>query len=195
MGIFTEPQKLYDGYIFDCDGTLAHSMPVHYRAWKEAVTEFNGMINEEIFYSLGGLPSPKVVEALNEQYGTTLDPIVVATRKESLYLTLIDAIEPIPEVIKFARKVREQAQVAVASGGELPIVRRTLKAIGLEGFFSVIVTSEQVPHGKPFPDMFLEAARRMEVPAGNCVVLEDSIAGFEAAAAGGMDYVVVGRPT
>ncbi len=193
MEIFTAPQKLYGGYIFDCDGTLAHSMPVHYRAWKAAVTESAGTINEETFYSLGGVPSPKVVESLNEKYGTAMDPIRVATRKESLYLSFIDEIKPIPEVVEFARYVREKAQVAVASGGEMPIVLRTLKAIGLEGFFPVIVTSEQVTHGKPSPDMFLEAARRMQVPPRNCVVLEDSVAGFQAATASGMDYVVVGR--
>jgi HAD superfamily hydrolase (TIGR01509 family) len=194
MPIFTAPTKDYDGYIFDCDGTLADSMPMHYRAWREAVTEFGSKISEELFYSLGGVPTTKIVELLNERDGTTMDPVVVATRKENLYLGLIAGIEPIAEVVEFAQKVKRRAKVAVASGGELPVVRRTLAAIGLEGFFPVIVSSEQVDRGKPFPDMFLEAAKRMEVRPERCLVLEDSEAGFQAATAAGMDYVVVSRP-
>jgi HAD superfamily hydrolase (TIGR01509 family) len=169
-------------------------MPVHYQAWQQAVTEFGGTITEELFYALGGLPTPRVVEVLNETFQTSMDPIVVGTRKESLYLDLVPAIQPIAEVVAFAREVAQKSKVAVASGGELPVVRKTLQAIGLEGFFPVIMTSEQVAKGKPFPDMFLEAAHRMQVARGKCLVLEDSVAGFEAARAAGMDYVVVDRP-
>ncbi len=82
----------------------------------------------------------------------------------------------------------------MASGGIQPVVTKTLEAIGFKDFFSVIVTSEQVKRGKPFPDMFLEAAGRMGVRPSDCLVLEDSPAGFEAAIAAGMDYVVVRRP-
>jgi HAD superfamily hydrolase (TIGR01509 family) len=194
MPIFSAPTKSYRGYIFDCDGTLAHSMPMHYRAWRKAVSEFGGKIDEELFYSLGGVPTTKIVELLNEKDGTMMDPVIVANRKENLYLTLIDQIEPIAEVVEFARQVKGTANVAVASGGELPVVQRTLAAIGLKGFFPVIVTSEQVTHGKPFPDIFLEAARRMDVPPRTCLVLEDSVAGFQAAEAAGMDYSVINRP-
>ena len=115
--------------------------------------------------------------------------------KKSIFtLSELPRIQPIPEVAEFARQVVAFAKVSVASGGVLPVVTRTLETIGFKGFFSVIVTSEQVKRGKPFPDMFLEAARRMGVRPSECLVLEDSIAGFEAATAAGMDYVKVGRP-
>ena len=195
MTVFTPPEKRYAGYIFDCDGTLADSMPVHYGAWADTVRKYGGQIPEDLFYSLGGWPSRKMVELLNERFRSSLDPETIANEKEQLYVQRIDTIRPIPEIADFARQVAAFAKVSVASGGVLPVVIRTLKTIGFNGFFPVIVTTEQVKRGKPFPDMFLEAARRMSVASSNCLVLEDSIAGFEAAKAAGMDYAKVGRPS
>ena len=194
MTVFTPPEKRYAGYIFDCDGTLANSMPNHYHAWADTVEKYGGQMPEELFYALGGWPSNKMVEHLNERFGSTLDPEIVAFEKEHLYVERIAKIQTIPEVAEFARQVSVFAKVSIASGGVLPVVTRTLEVIGFKDFFPVIVTSEQVKRGKPFPDMFLEAARRMGVQPSDCLVLEDSIAGFEAASAAGMDYAKVGRP-
>jgi len=193
MTVFTPPEKRYAGYIFDCDGTLADSMPAHYCAWADTVEKHGGQMPEELFYALGGWPSKKMVEHLNERFGTSLDPEIVAFEKEHLYVERIATIQPIREVAEFARQVSAFAKVSVASGGVLPVVIRTLETIGFAGFFPVIVTSEQVKRGKPFPDMFLEAAHRMGIQPSDCLVLEDSTSGFEAAAAAGMDYVKVGR--
>ena len=194
MTLFTPPKKRYAGYIFDCDGTLADSMPVHYGAWADTVRKYGGQIPEDLFYSLGGWPSRKMVELLNERFRSSLDPETIANEKEQLYVQRIDTIRPIPEVADFARQGAAFAKVSVASGGILPVVTKTLEAVGFKDFFSVIVTSEQVKRGKPFPDMFLEAANRMGVPPSDCLVLEDSPAGFEAAVSAGMDYAVVRRP-
>jgi HAD superfamily hydrolase (TIGR01509 family) len=194
MSLFSPPEKRYAGYIFDCDGTLAHSMPVHYRAWADTVEKHGGRFPEDLFYRLGGFPSARIVEILNDKFGTTLEPELVATEKELLYVERIATTRPIMEVVDFAREVASHAKVSVASGGILPVVIQTLEAIGFKDFFPVIVTSEQVKRGKPFPDMFLEAAHRMQVTPSDCLVLEDSQAGFEAATAAGMDFAVVGRP-
>jgi HAD superfamily hydrolase (TIGR01509 family) len=194
MSLFSPPEKRYAGYIFDCDGTLAHSMPVHYRAWADTVEKHGGRFPEDLFYRLGGFPSARIVEILNDKFGTTLEPELVATEKELLYVERIATTRPIMEVADFAREVASHAKVSVASGGILPVVIQTLEAIGFKDFFPVIVTSEQVKRGKPFPDMFLEAAHRMQVTPSDCLVLEDSQAGFEAATAAGMDFAVVRRP-
>jgi HAD superfamily hydrolase (TIGR01509 family) len=194
MIIFTAPEKRYQGYIFDCDGTLANSMPVHYLAWKKAVGEAGGQIPEDVFYSLGGVPSRQIVSSLNEKFGSKMDPEALATLKETYYVDLLTEVTPIEEVARFAREVATFAKVAVASGGILPVVLKTLDSIGLGAFFSVVVTSEQVPRSKPYPDMFLEAAHRLEISPEACLVVEDSPAGFQAATAAGMDYAVVGRP-
>jgi HAD superfamily hydrolase (TIGR01509 family) len=195
MIVFTPPEKQYAGYIFDCDGTLADSMPLHYRAWVDTVQKYGGQMPEDLFYALGGWPSTKMVEFLNERFGSALDPAIVAFEKERLYVERIATTQPIREVANFAREVAEFAKISVASGGVLPIVTRTLETIGFKDFFPVIVTTEQVKRGKPFPDMFLEAADRMSVLPPDCLVLEDSVAGFEAAKAAGMDYAKVGRPS
>ena len=194
MTIFTPPEKLYKGYIFDCDGTLAHSMPVHYVAWRQTVEENGLQMSEELFYSLGGVPTTKIVEILNEKFGSNLDPELVAKRKEEVYVENMSDMRPLEEVAAFARKVAKFGKVSIASGGYLPVVLKTLEAIGFKDFFPVIVTTEQVPRGKPFPDMFLEAAKRMDVPPSECLVLEDSPAGIEAAKAAGMDYNLIGKP-
>jgi HAD superfamily hydrolase (TIGR01509 family) len=193
MQVFTRPTKTYAGYIFDCDGTLANSMPIHFLAWQQAMRENGCEITEELFYSLGGVPTPRIVEILNEKFGLRMDPQRVSHRKEEIYLEQFAKVEPIPEVAGFAREVVQFAKVSVASGGVLPVVQQTLEVIGFGSFFPVIVTSEQVARGKPFPDIFLEAARRMEVPASDCLVLEDSPAGIEAAKAAEMDFAFIGR--
>jgi HAD superfamily hydrolase (TIGR01509 family) len=194
MTIFTPPEKLYKGYIFDCDGTVAHSMPIHYAAWRQTAEENGILMTEELFYSLGGVPTTRIVEILNEKFGTNLDPEQVARRKEAVYLENMGNMRPIEEVAAFARKVAKFAKVSIASGGYLPVVLETLEAIGFKDFFPVVVTTEQVSRGKPFPDMFLEAAKRMGVPPNECLVLEDSPAGIDAAKAAGMDYNLIGRP-
>ena len=194
MNIFTPPEKRYAGYIFDCDGTLANSMPVHFNAWRDTFQKYGGEFEEVFFYSLGGIPTPKIVSILNEKFGMTLDPEKLSREKEDLYVEHMGSIQPITEVCNFARKVVQFAKISIASGGILPVVKKTLEVIGLKDFFPVVVTAEQVTRGKPFPDMFLEAAHRMGVNPTECLVLEDSPAGFEAATAAGMDYVMVGRP-
>lgn len=194
MAIFNVPTKEYSAYIFDLDGTLAHSMPVHYQAWVVATKPFGVPMTEDLFYSLGGVPTRRIVEMLNERFGTSMDPDRVGDHKEALYLEALTTMQTIEEVAEFARQVATRAKVAVASGGTLPVVERTLAAVGFKDFFPVIVTSEQVARGKPFPDIFLEAAKRMQVNPKDCLVLEDSPAGIEAAEAAGMDHALVGRP-
>jgi HAD superfamily hydrolase (TIGR01509 family) len=194
MTIFTPPEKLYRGYIFDCDGTLAHSMPIHYKAWRQTAEENGVQMSEELFYSLGGVPTTKIVEILNEKFGAKMDPEQIARRKEAVYVENMSGMQPLVEVTEFARKVATFAKVSVASGGYLPVVLTTLEAIGFKDFFPVVVTTEQVSRGKPFPDMFLEAAKRMGVQPSECLVLEDSPAGIEAAKAAGMDFNLIGKP-
>ena len=170
-------------------------MPVHYAAWRQTAEENGLSMSEELFYSLGGVPTARIVEILNEMNGSHLDPETVAKRKEAVYLEKMGNMKPLPEVTAFAREVTAFAKVSVASGGYLPVVLKTLDAIGFKDFFPVVVTTEQVARGKPFPDMFLEAATRMGVPASECLVLEDSPAGIEAAKAAGMDWSLIGRPS
>jgi HAD superfamily hydrolase (TIGR01509 family) len=187
------PDDRYDGYIFDCDGTLADSMPVHYRAWCEALADFQAgfLLDETLYYSWAGVSTPGVVERLNEIHRTALDPDAVAHHKEDLYLRHLETIQPITPVAEFARTISRTRPVSVATGGWRRVAGRTLEIVGLGDIFPIIVTPEDVERGKPAPDMFLLAAEKMGVDPRRCVVFEDGQPGVDGARAAGMDVVII----
>jgi len=191
------PPAEFDGYIFDCDGTLANTMPIHYRAWVAALKKFEApfIFEEDFFYHLGGTPTSRIGEIFNEKFGSRLDAHALAHHKEEIFESLMHDLTPIDEVVAYARRFKAEGKpVAVASGGLRWIVDKTLAMIGLEGFFPIIVTPEIVQRGKPFPDMFLLAAEKMGTAPARTLVFEDAQTGIEAAIAAGMQYVVVPRP-
>lgn len=187
------PEGDFEGYIFDCDGTLVDTMPLHFRAWERAMqlSGLQGRLSEELFYSMGGMPTRKVAQVLATHYGLTIDVEHVFHRKEALFLEMQDEMTVIEPVVDFARSLHGRAPMSVASGGPKPVVRKTLELMGLESLFPVIVTPEDVTHGKPSPEMFLLAASLMGVKPERCLVFEDAAPGFEAAEAAGMKHVVV----
>ncbi|HEY0256918.1 MAG TPA: HAD family phosphatase [Candidatus Methylacidiphilales bacterium] len=190
----------YDGFIFDCDGTLADSMPLHYRAWSETLDSKLGRpsdFTEAIFYHFGGMPARQIVERLNHDYGYHLPPEETAHVKEMRFLELLPGIGPVPEVIEALHQLGPEARVAVASGGLTEIVRATLAHIGIKTgpgeLVNVLVGSDQVTKGKPHPDLFLHAAELLGVKPERCLVFEDAEPGFLAAKAAGMSCIDV-RP-
>jgi beta-phosphoglucomutase family hydrolase len=188
------PEREFGGYIFDCDGTLADTMPLHYRAWKRLVEELGGSFSEELFYQLGGKPTLQLLELLRDEYGLKVrDTRAAAKRKEEYFVAMIHEVEPIEPVLQIARQWHTIKPMAVASGGFRRNVEMTLDAIGIRSLFDTLVCVEDYARGKPFPDAFLEAARRMHVPPGDCLVFEDSPLGLQAAKAAGMQCVFVPR--
>lgn len=185
------PARDFDGYIFDCDGTLADNMPLHYRAWSRAMEDFGGRYPEELFYEWGGRPTSHIVELLNERFGLSMDVDAVVRRKEHYYFELIPEVKPVADVVEFARAARGKASLSVASGGHRELVVPTLRAMGILEWFDAVVCAEDYEHGKPHPDPFLLAAKLMGVPPSGCVVFEDSPTGIEAAKAAGMAWVFV----
>ena len=185
------PDRAFAGYIFDCDGTLADTMPLHYRAWKRLMDENGGAFPEELFYRYGGKTTETIIELLNEKYNLTIDPGLGSHRKEEYFVELIAEVQAIEPVLVIARQMRGRVPMAVASGGYRKYIEMTLDAIGVKDWFDVIVCAEDYARGKPHPGPFLEAARRLGVPPGECVVFEDSPAGVEAAEAAGMACVFV----
>lgn len=188
------PDYPFRGYIFDCDGTLAHSMPVHYRAWTKVIQELGGEFPEDLFYSLGGTPSRRIIEILNEKFGLSMDVHATAERKEDLYFELLHEVLPIHEVVALVHEFRGKAPIAVASGGYRRLVHGTLEAIGILDAFDAIVCAEDTERGKPHPDPFLEAARRLEIDPKDILVFEDAEPGVQAAKAAGMQVVVIPTP-
>lgn len=189
------PAGDFAGYIFDLDGTLVDTMPLHYRAWDAAMRRagLNAPLDEELFYSLGGVPTLQVAEVIAKHYGLTIDPHAVFHHKESLFTELQKDAKLIGPVVEVARRVSLTHPVSIASGGPRDIVRRMLELAGLKPLFPFerVITPEDVAHGKPAPDMFLLAAQRMGVPPERCLVFEDAEPGMRAAEAAGMKWVRV----
>jgi len=188
------PEKEYEGYIFDCDGTLADNMPVHYRAWRAAVRSQGGDFPEELFYEWGGTPTKLIVKQLNERNGTNLSVERTVELKEANYLEQMTDVVPYTEVVEFARSLRGRRPMVVVSGGSRRLVSRTLAQLGITDWFEAVLTSDDYDRGKPHPDPFLAGAARMGVEATHCLVTEDSPTGREAAEAAGMDCVIVPSP-
>ncbi len=187
------PTNDFAGYIFDCDGTLIDSMPVHYKAWDAAMRQqgLKEPLSQDLFYSLGGVPTLKVAELIAKHYGLTIDVLDVFHLKEKLFVDMLPEVRLIQPVADFARKVAKTRPVSVASGGPRAVVLQSLALAGLADLFKVVVTADDVVHGKPAPDMFLLAAKRMGVPPHKCLVFEDAVPGFQAAEAAGMQVVHV----
>lgn len=194
--VFEPLTRDYAGYIFDCDGTLADSMVVHYRAWLSALKAHGASFDFDwdLFTSRAGMSTPNTVRELNQQFGLALDAEAVSLAQRVEYERFLETVQPVAEVVELARRVAVSSAVSVASGSERKVVLRTLELIGLGQTFSIVVTPEDVQHGKPAPDMFLLAAERMGVPARDCVVFEDSVLGLEAAKRAGMASVLVRPP-
>ena len=157
------PDGVFSGYIFDLDGTLVDTMPLHYAAWESALQKagLQGRLDEELFYELGGVPSRKVASLLGKRHGLNLDPVAVYRDKEEAFMGSLQKLDLILPVVEFARKVSAAGYpVSIASGGTHDVVTSTLQKTGLAPLFPVVVTADDVEHGA-------EAERR----AGMCGVV------------------------
>jgi beta-phosphoglucomutase family hydrolase len=179
------------GLIFDCDGTLADTMPLHWRAWQILTQKHKLHFPEDRFYSLGGVPSRDILKMLAREQHRSIDHIAVAHEKEEAYLPMLGEVEPIHAVVEIARASHGKIPMAVASGGLEPIIVMVLEHLKIRHLFNAVVTSEMVKNQKPAPDIFLEAARRIGVDPKFCRGYEDTDLGMQAIRAAGMDAVDV----
>lgn len=183
------PERKFGAFLFDLDGTIADSMPLHFQSWTQAVEEAGGRFPEPDFYALGGVTLPKTVEILNERYGYAMSPAATARRKELLYLEMLPMLKPVASVLAVILKWRGKVRFAVVSGSPRASILGSLETLGLIEDFPVIVGAEDYTHGKPDPEPFLTAAQKLDVPPGDCLVFEDADAGIASAEAAGMAWV------
>lgn len=179
------------GLIFDCDGTLADTMPLHWESWREVSARHGFEFEERRFYALAGVPSRDIVRAINAEQGLSLDPLAIARDKEETYLAKLEHIGPIEVVVAIARANQGRRRLAVASGGSRRVIERVLDHLGIRSLFQAVVTNEDVKRQKPAPDIFLEAARRLDTPPELCRAYEDAELGLAAIRAAGMEAVDV----
>lgn len=192
MEIAFPPPGHYAGYIFDLDGTLAASMQLHYRAWKQALADHGATIdfNWPLFISCAGMGTEQFITRLNTHHGEKLNAAQVARTQDAVLTQIHHTVEPVAEVFAFAKQLAAAAKpMAIASGGTRAAVTRTLHYIDASHLFKVVVTIDDVIHGKPAPDTFLEAAKQLNVVPDQCLVLGDSVLDVEAAKAAKMHWV------
>lgn len=188
------PGRDFGAYLFDCDGTIADSMPLHYIAWREALDPWYADFPEDLFYAWGGRTVADVIESLNEQQGSHIPVDEVAARKEENYQRLLPRMTGVPEVVEHVEEAYGRIPLAVVSGSTRESVVATLKHLGLLDRFDALVCAGDYARAKPDPEGFLLAARLVGVPAADCLVFEDTDMGIEAATAAGMASVRVPPP-
>ena len=185
------PAGNFRAFIFDCDGTLADNMHLHYEAWRRAMEVVGGTYPEELFYEWGGVPTAEIVRRLNAKFSLSMEIEEVVRRKELYYRDSIPQVEPNHDVVALAREFHGKVPLAVASGGHRDLVERTLQALEIRWLFQEVIAAEDYNRGKPFPDPFLTAAARLGVAPEACLVFEDTATGTAAARAAGMAWVLV----
>ncbi|HSC44429.1 MAG TPA: HAD-IA family hydrolase [Candidatus Acidoferrum sp.] len=190
----TLPAGDFAAYLFDCDGTIADSMPLHYIAWKKALGEWNCAFDEKLFYAWGGMPIVEIVATLNKERGLKMPVEEVAHRKESLYFELLPQLQSVPEVVEHIEASHGKIPFAVVSGSARDSVTASLSTLNLLDRFETLVCAGEYQKSKPDPEAFLLAASRLGVARSSCLVFEDTEMGIQAATAAGMASVKVPPP-
>jgi len=181
----------YTAILFDCDGTLADTMPAHYRAWLHVTKHHGILFDEDRFYALGGRPTRDILATLANEASIEIDLDHASEMKETAFLEQVKYVKAIDPVIAALRRAHGHLPVAVVTGGYRDVCEKILLQIGIREFFDCIVASEDTKRHKPHPDPFLEAARRLGVAPEGCLVWEDSDLGIEAARQAGMSWIDV----
>jgi HAD superfamily hydrolase (TIGR01509 family) len=188
------PVGKFDAYLFDCDGTIVDSMPLHYVAWKRALAEWNCTFDEQLFYALGGTPTREIVSLLNKRQGLSMPPEAVANRKEDLYHEQFSQLTAIPDVVEHIENQFGKIPFAVVSGGTRASVSASLRTVKLLDKFDVLVCADDYTRAKPDPEGYLLAAEKIGIAPQSCLVFEDTDMGIQAADAAGMASVKIPPP-
>jgi HAD superfamily hydrolase (TIGR01509 family) len=188
------PKGPFKAYLFDCDGTIVDSMPLHYVAWKRILGEWGCEFDEETFYSWGGMPVTEIIAALNVRNGVAMPVEEVQRRKEALYFEILPELKGVPEVLEHIELSHGHIPFAVVSGSTRESVTKSLETLGILDKFDTLVCAGEYERSKPDPQPFLIAAERLGVAPEDCLVFEDTEMGIQAATAAGMGSVKVLQP-
>ncbi|MBE9510215.1 MAG: beta-phosphoglucomutase family hydrolase [Bacteroidetes bacterium] len=174
--------------IFDFDGTLVDTMPLHYKAWNHVFQRIGVNYPKDLFNKNAGLPAWKIAEIVLQNAGVRnkFDPRVLCNQKFEIFNKLVPEIKIIEPVADIVYKYYNTMPLSIGTGGHIATVELTLKHTGLDRYFDIIVTADDVSKHKPEPDTFLECTRRMNTPPEYCQVFEDGDRGIEAAKRAGM---------
>ena len=188
------PESSFQAYLFDCDGTIVDSMPLHYMAWRRALAEQNCEFEEKLFYEWGGIPIVEIVSLLNLKHGLKMPAEAVSARKENIYFELLPQLQAVPEVVEHIDAQYGKIPFAVVSGSTRDSVTASLVTVKLLDKFNTLVCAGDYEKSKPDPEAFWLAAKNLGVAPASCLVFEDTDMGLQAATAAGMASVKVPPP-
>jgi len=186
MNMRMKIEKGVEGLIFDLDGTLVDSMPVHRIAWEEICSAEGFTFTDELFYGYAGIPSEKIFELINKEFGTNFDPVKHSKLKEEAYLKRIDQVKPIEPILKIVEEYHGKMPMSIGTGSPGNDSWRTIRTLGLDKYFDILISKDDVVNGKPDPETFLKCAELMHVRPDRCQVFEDGDPGIKAAIEAGM---------
>jgi beta-phosphoglucomutase family hydrolase len=173
--------------IFDLDGTLLDSMPIHYEAWEEICRiRLKYDFTEDFFYSHAGVSSERIFEEIRTLTGLDFDPLSFAMEKEALYETKLNKLTMVKPVVRIVQKYHGKMPISIGTGSPREGSWKAVKCMGLDQYFDILVSKEDVPHPKPAPDTFLKCAELMGADPSECQVFEDGDPGLKAARSAGM---------
>jgi beta-phosphoglucomutase-like phosphatase (HAD superfamily) len=175
--------------IFDIDGTLIDTMPVHYKACQLICNAHGFDFPLDFFNKHAGIPTEETFELLMKELKLGHDGRALGRMKDLKYIDLMNEVKPLKEVYDIVLKYRGKLPMALGTGATKPVAFKTLEAAGLKGMFDIIITPEDVAKPKPAPDTFLLCAERMGIEPQFCQVFEDGDPGIKAARDGGMMVV------
>ena len=176
------------GLIFDVDGTLLDTMPVHYKASQIVCNERGFDFPKDFFYESAGIPTIRVFEMLMKKLNLPFDGRELGLLKDEKYLELVDEIKPLKEVFEIVLAYRDKLPMALGTGATREVAQRNLAAAGVADMFEFVVTADDVVNPKPFPDTFLLCAEKMGIDPKYCQVFEDADPGIMAAKTAGMMF-------
>ncbi|KUE78787.1 HAD family hydrolase [Aeromonas schubertii] len=181
----------YDALIFDLDGTLVNSMPLHLDAWAQTAAEFGLPFDRARIHGMGGIPTRKIVALLANEHGLHIDVEAFTRRKVALYLANIDKVQVYPPMWELVRSQFGKRPMGIGTGSPRRHVEQILRQTGLDAYIETIVSADDVENHKPHPDTFLKVAGQLGVEPTRCLVFEDTEIGVQAGRAAGMDTLLV----
>ena len=175
-----------EALIWDCDGVLVDSEPLSTAAWQAVLLRRGVRATPADLDRFTGRSDDAVLEHYRRITGDRLEGIL-AEREVEFERQARGTLRTFPGLPELLGRLRSQGRrMAVASSGRLPRIRFSLEEVGLDGYFDIVCSATEVEKGKPAPDLFLLAARRLGVPPSRCTVIEDSVPGLQAAVRAGM---------
>jgi HAD superfamily hydrolase (TIGR01509 family) len=174
------------GLIFDVDGTICDTMPVHFIAWREVSAKEGIIFTPELFVEVTGLPALQTSQYLKNKFHKNFDEFEFTLKKEEIFERNMYKAKPIEPVVNLILEYKGKLPMACGTGGSQYLAWKTLEIAGVRDCFEHVVAAENVTNHKPHPETFLKAAELINIPPVQCQVFEDGKLGIQAAKAAGM---------